>query len=136
MEKTFAIFKPDCLAKNNVQNVIETILDNDLVITKLKKVTANSDLIKKHYEHIIDKPFYPKIEEYMTRGPVLIAILEGKNAIQKWRDLMGHTNPKLADKNSIRFKYGEVYGDTILNVVHGSDSKENAEKEIKLWFGE
>ncbi len=136
MEKTFAIFKPDCLEKNLVQTVLYYIFNQGLTIEKLKRIKATSDQIQKHYHHIIDKPFYDQVEKYMTDGPIYIAILAGENAVNKWRYLMGATDPRTARPASIRGRFGEVKNGCIYNVVHGSDSIDNAKNEIKIWFGD
>ena len=136
MEKTFAIFKPDCLEKNLVQTVLDYIFNQGLTIEKLKRIKATPEQIKKHYHHIINEPFYDQIEKYMTDGPIYIAILSGDNAINNWRYLMGTTNPRTAQPASIRGRFGEVKNGCIYNVVHGSDSSENVKKEIEIWFGD
>lgn len=141
IEKTFIIIKPEVLQNKKecdkiLGNVIKIILENGLLINKLKMTTATRNLVVSHYNHIVDKPFFKDILEHMTSGPIIIGILEGENAVKKWRELMGPTNPKddFTGK-TIRGRYGYNIGDKMFNVVHGSDSLINAKKEIKLWFG-
>ena len=135
MERTFVIFKPDAIKKEIVDDIILQIYQNDLKIDKIKEIDIDKTVLAQHYNHIVDKPFYKDIERYMTECPVYIAILSGNNAISKWRELMGSTNPLDAKPDTIRGRFGEVGDGNIYNVVHGSDSAESAEKEIKLWFG-
>ena len=93
--------------------------------------------MRKHYEDLVDRPFFPQIVDYMTSGPVVIGVISGNDVIQTWRTMMGATNPKDAVLGSIRgdFAQAPAEGGATFNVVHGSDSIESAEREIALWIG-
>ena len=128
-ERTLAIIKPDGM--KNIDKIIEMIYNNNLKITKYQVKLLERELLKEHYAHIVDRPFYPKLEEYMTSGEVAIMILEGENAVCKFRALMGPTDSAQASKGTIRGEFGT---DKTFNAVHGSDSVENAEIEINRFF--
>ena len=138
MEKTFFIYKPDSMQRPIIQKAFEQRLkDAELVITATQLVhpTKIKMLLKKHYAHIVDKPFYPAIEAYMTSCPILIGTIEGTNAVEKVRIILGATDPRQADPTSIRGQFGNVdAAGNMFNCVHASDSVTNAEKEIALWF--
>lgn len=129
IEYTLAIIKPDGF---KYREEIKLILkENGLNIKEEKIDILDEKILKEHYSHLIDKPFYNNLENYMMSGPVDIMILEGINAVQKLRDIMGPTNSKEAAKNTIRGIYGT---DITHNAIHGSDSKENALIEIERFF--
>lgn len=129
IEQTFAIIKPDGM-ENTVQ-ILEMIYKAGLKIKKYEVKQLDEELLKEHYAHIVDRPFYPELENYMLSKPVVIMILEGEDAVKKYRDLMGPTDSKKADKGTIRGEFGT---DITRNAVHGSDSKENAIIEINRFF--
>lgn len=131
LEQTLTIIKPDGI--KNIEKIIAMFYENDLKITKYKIVKLDGEILKHHYAHILDKPYYKEIEEHMTSNYVVIMVLEGVNAVNKLRDLMGTTDSKKADKNTIRGLYGT---DTTKNAIHGSDSPENANIEIERFFSE
>ena len=128
-EKTFAIIKPDGM--KNIAKIIEMIYESGLVISKYEIKNLNKEVLKEHYAHLLEKPFYSEIEEYMLSSEVVLMILEGENAVEKLRALMGPTDSTIAEPNTIRGKFGT---DKMLNAIHGSDSKESAEAEIKRFF--
>lgn len=128
-EQTLAIIKPDGI--KNIEKIIDLIYKNDLKIKEYKLEKLNKEILKEHYAHLLDKPFYKQLEEYMTSGYVAIMILEGENAVEKLRKLMGPTDSRKADKNTIRGLYGT---DITYNAIHGSDSIESANIEIKRFF--
>ena len=134
-ERTFMLFKPESIKNRNMQDIIMMILQSDLTITNLQFVHPTKELLRQHYHHLIDKPFYQEMETYLLKGPLISAVLNGDNAVVQWRDLMGATNPTKASDKTIRGKFGFIENDKIYNVVHGSDSVKNAEREIKLWYG-
>ena len=96
-----------------------------------KMMQLQSDILKEHYAHIADRPFFPEIESFMASEPVIVMILEGENVINKVRELLGPTDSTQAPKGTIRGDYGET---VMVNVVHASDSPEAAEVEIKRFF--
>lgn len=129
MEKTFVMIKPDGVEQKLFKYVMERFLDNDLSICDVNIVNLNEDFIKEHYAHLIDKPFFNHLKEFMLSGPIISMTVFGENAISKVRNIMGATNPNKAEKGSIRFIYGNKE-DVTRNVMHASDSKENAEIEL------
>lgn len=137
-QKTLALFKPDVIEQNLSLKLIELIYQQGFVILAIETVNPSTKLLEKHYNELVDKPFFPALLNYMTSQPITALILEKENAIKDWRDLMGATNPDDAQPGTIRGDYGQKHqtGNTLKNLVHGSDSIENAEREINLWFPE
>lgn len=137
-QKTLALFKPDVIDRNLSLKLIELIYKHGFVILAIETVNPSKELLKKHYKDLVDKPFFSALLEYMTSQPITALILEKENAIDDWRKLMGATNPNNAQPGTIRGDYGQKHqtGNTLKNLVHGSDSIENAEREINLWFPE
>lgn len=131
MESTLIILKPDCMQNGLCGRVISLFEKEGFTIKQSCVRLLDKDLLKDHYSHIIDLPFFPEIQAFMSSAPVLIFILEGQNVIIRVRDLLGATDPKLAEKGTIRAELGT---DRMKNVVHASDSKENALIEIKRFF--
>lgn len=136
IEKTLALFKPDVAEQNLELELLSAIYEHGFAIIDHKQCMASEELLTQHYENIKNKVFFPSVLEYMTSGPITALILEKENAISEWRTLMGATNPAFADEATIRGHYGnrKQTGATIKNLVHGSDSVENANREIELWF--
>ncbi|MDR3162276.1 MAG: nucleoside-diphosphate kinase [Helicobacteraceae bacterium] len=132
MEKTLSIIKPDAVEKGVIGKIIDRFESNGLKIAALKKVHLDRVQAEAFYAVHKDRPFFGDLVEFMTRGPVVVMVLEGNNAIAKNRELMGATNPKEAKKGTIRADFAESID---ANAVHGSDSVENAEKEIAQFFG-
>ena len=137
-QKTLTLFKPDVVDRNLSLKLIELIYKHGFVILAIETVNPSKELLEKHYKDLVDKPFFPALLEYMTSQPITALILEKENAIEDWRKLMGATNPDDAQPGTIRGDYGQKHqtGNTLKNLVHGSDSIENAEREINLWFPE
>lgn len=137
-QKTLTLFKPDVIDRNLSLKLIELIYKHGFVILAIETVNPSKELLKKHYKDLVDKPFFSALLEYMTSQPITALILEKENAIDDWRKLMGATNPNNAQPGTIRGDYGQKHqtGNTLKNLVHGSDSIENAEREINLWFPE
>ena len=129
VEQTLAIIKPDGI--KNAIKIIKMIYNQGLKIEKYEVRKLDEEILKEHYAHIIDKPFYPKLENYMLSSEVVLMILEGVNAVDKLRNLMGPTDSTKALKGTIRGEFGT---DITYNAIHGSDSKENAEIEINRFF--
>lgn len=136
MEHTFVILKPDALERGLVGQIISRIEGAGLTFLALDLVHLDRERLSQHYGHLLDKPFFPSILDYMTSGPVLTGILRGPDAVKTWRALMGATNPAKAEPGTIRRDFGQLVqeGQTLKNLVHGSDSLENAQKEIGLWY--
>ena len=131
-EKTFVMLKPDCIRRRIVGEVIARIEKKGYSITDAKMTVLSDDFINVHYAHIADKPFFPAIKAYMCSGPVLGMVVCGENAIAGVRTLMGATKSEDALAGTIR---GDYATSTSFNVIHGSDSAENAAIEIQRFFG-
>lgn len=131
MERTYIMLKPDALKRNLIGEIICRIEKKGYKVVDIKMMILNEDILKKHYSHIADKPFFPEIITYMTSGPVLAMIVEGENAVAGMRILMGATKFEEAASGTIR---GDYAMSTSENIIHGSDSIENAEIEIKRFF--
>ncbi|NLT98664.1 MAG: nucleoside-diphosphate kinase [Christensenellaceae bacterium] len=131
-EKTFVMLKPDCIKRGLVGEVISRIERKGYRITNAKMMWLDEDLLRVHYAHLADKPFFPEILSYMMSGPVLAMIVEGENAVTGVRILMGATKFEEAAAGTIRGDFAMSTGE---NIIHGSDSPENAEAEIKRFFG-
>jgi nucleoside-diphosphate kinase len=131
MAKTLIILKPDCLEKKQAGEVIARFEKEGFEIRACKMTQLSSEVLKDHYAHVADKPFFPEIEEFMSSRPVIVLVLEGENVIDRVRDLLGPTNSKAAPKGTIR---GDMGTDMMRNVVHASDSAENAQAEIRRFF--
>ena len=131
IEKTLSIIKPDAVERNLVDEIRNIFLRNNLNIKDSKKIHISKEEASEFYKVHQSKPFYDALCSYLSSGPIVVMILEGKNAILENRKIMGATNPKDAEPNTIR----KLYGISIdKNSVHGSDSLENAKKEIDFFF--
>tara|TARA_Y100000748_G_scaffold301663_1_gene302297 strand:+ start:918 stop:1319 length:402 start_codon:yes stop_codon:yes gene_type:complete len=130
-EKTLAIIKPDAVGRNLIGSIIKIIEDNNIIISEMKMLTLSKSQAEEFYEVHKDKEFYDGLITYMTSGPIVVMLLTGLDVIKRYRDLMGTTNPKKADKGTIRDLYAI---NTTQNSVHGSDSPDNAIIEINLFF--
>ena len=131
MEKTLSIIKPDAVERNLGDNIKNIFLKNNLKIKESKKIHLTKDEAAEFYKVHQSKPFYTELCAYLSSGPIIVMILEGENAVILNRKLMGATNPKDAEENTIR----KIYGISIdKNSVHGSDSLDNAKKEIEFFF--
>ncbi len=132
-EQTLAIIKPDAIERNLTGEILRRVEKAGLRIKAMKMVRMNKEQAKGFYSVHEDKPFFQSLTEYMSSGPAVVAVLEGDNAISAYRELMGATNPEEADEGSIRKDYAL---DIEKNSVHGSDSPENASKEINYFFNQ
>ena len=129
--KTFFMIKPDGVQRNLIGKIISRVEVKGFKITKIKMMTISKELAEEHYGEHKDKPFFNDLCAYLSSSPIVVMILEGENAVLENRKIMGATNPKDADQNTIR----KLYGISIdKNSVHGSDSVENAKKEIEFFF--
>jgi nucleoside-diphosphate kinase len=130
-EQTLSIIKPDAVERNLAEDIKNIFLKNNLKIKESKKIHVTKDEAAEFYKVHQSKPFYNDLCAYLSSGPIVVLVLEGENAVLANRELMGATNPKDAKENTIR----KMYGISIdKNSVHGSDSVENANKEIKFFF--
>lgn len=131
MEKTLIILKPDAFEKGKLGAVLSRFEAAGFNVVAARMYRLQPELIKEHYAHIADKPFFPEINDFMSSRPVLIMILEGKDVVERVRNLVGPTNPLRAAAGTIRGDWGS---DTMRNLVHASDSVEAAEAEIRRFF--
>lgn len=131
MEKSLIIFKPDCMEKNLVGTVLQIFNKEGFEIVASKMMKLDQAILKDHYAHIADKPFFPEIEGFMGSAPVLIMALQGKGIVNRIRDLLGATDPAEAAEGTIRKNYG---ADKMRNIAHASDSDEAAQQEINRFF--
>jgi nucleoside-diphosphate kinase len=130
-EQTLSIIKPDAVERNLAENIKNIFIKNNLKIKDSKKIHITKDEAAEFYKVHQSKSFYNDLCAYLSSGPIVVIILEGENAVLSNRKLMGATNPKDAEENTIR----KLYGISIdKNSVHGSDSIENAKKEIEFFF--
>ncbi len=132
-ERTYIMLKPDCLKRKLVGEVISRIEKKGYKISNMKMINLDEKILREHYAHIADRPFFPGILEYMTSGPVVGMIVEGENVVQGMRIIMGATKFEEATAGTIRGDFAMSTGE---NIIHGSDSPENGEIEIKRFFGE
>ena len=131
LEQTLSIIKPDAVERNLVNEIKNMFIKNKLNIKESKKIHISKDEAAEFYKVHQSKPFYNDLCAYLSSGPIVVMILEGEDAIKSNRKLMGATNPKDANENTIR----KLYGISIdKNSVHGSDSLDNAKKEIEFFF--
>jgi nucleoside-diphosphate kinase len=131
MDKTLIIFKPDCIEKRHVGNVIERFERAGFSIMGCKMVQLTPKILREHYAHVANLPFYPEIETFMSSRPVIVMALEGNAVVKRVRDLLGPTDSRKAAKGTIRGDFGT---EMMKNVVHASDSDENAEIEVARFF--
>ena len=130
-EQTLSIIKPDAVERNLTEDIKNIFVKNDLKILKSKKIHISKEEAAEFYKVHQARPFYDDLCAYLSSGPIIVMVLEGNNAVVLNRKLMGTTNPKDAEPNTIR----KLYGISIdKNSVHGSDSVDNAKKEINFFF--
>ena len=131
IEQTLSIIKPDAVERNLIENIKSIFVKNNLTIKEDKKIQITKEEAAEFYKVHQSKPFYDDLCTYLSSGPIVVMILEGQNAVAHNRKLMGATDPKNAEENTIR----KLYGISIdKNSVHGSDSVDNAKKEINFFF--
>lgn len=131
MERSLVILKPDTVHRGLVGKVLARIEQRGLSISALKMVVLSQSTLDEHYGHLTSKPFYPEIVAYMTMGPVVCLIVEGDNAVGAMRQLCGATDPAQADMGTIRADFATTIR---YNLIHASDSVENAEIEVARFF--
>ena len=131
IERTLSIIKPDAVGKNVIGKIISRFEENNLYLVAGKLVHLSDEMASGFYAEHEGKPFFNDLKKFMTSGPVFVQVLEGENAVQKNRDLMGSTNPKEAAQGTIRADFANSID---ANAVHGSDSVESAKREIEYFF--
>ena len=132
-ERTFSIIKPDATERNLTGKVNAVIEDAGLRIVAQRRIRMSRAQAEKFYEIHKERPFFGELVEFMTSGPVVVQVLEGENAVARYRDVMGATNPANAADGTIRKLFAKNVGE---NSVHGSDSQENATIEIAQFFSD
>ena len=131
IERTLSIIKPDAVGKNVIGKIISRFEDNQLTMVAGKLIHLSDEMASGFYAEHEGKPFFEDLKNFMTSGPVFVQVLEGDNAVQKNRDLMGSTNPKEAMPGTIRADFANSID---ANAVHGSDSTTSAKREIEYFF--
>jgi len=131
MERTLVLIKPDGISRELVGTVISRFERKGLKIVGLKMIRISPELAREHYAHLVDKPFYPGLEKFMTHMPVIAMVLEGKDAVSVVRTVVGVTNAREANPGTIR---GDFAMSVSKNIIHASDSLDTAVKEVKRFF--
>lgn len=130
-EQTYVMLKPDALKRGLMGEILSRIEGKGYRFTDMKMMTLSEEILREHYAHVADQSFFPSLLKYMTEGPVLAMIVEGENAVEGVRRLMGATRFEDALAGTIR---GDFASSTTENLIHGSDSPENAAVEIRRFF--
>ena len=131
MQRTLILLKPDAVTKKFCGKVIDRFESAGFTIRGCKMMRLPSPLLREHYAHIADKPFYPEVERFMQSSPVIALVIEGDDIVSKMRDMLGVTDSRKAAPGTLRATFGV---DMMVNVAHASDSIEAAEKEIHRFF--
>lgn len=134
-ERTLIIVKPDGVRHGQIGEVLRRIETRGYVIEALQMLSATEEQLAAHYVEHVEKPFYPSLSQYMQSGRVVALVVSGADVVQSFRAMAGATNPTNAAPGTIRGDLARNWGtDDMMNVVHGSDSSESAEREIAVWF--
>lgn len=133
MEQTLAILKPSAVERNLIGDIIKRISDKGLIIAGMKMMQLDERILREHYSHLVDKPFFPSIVESMTASPVVVMCLRGVDAVTVFRNMAGVTNGRQAAPGTIR---GDYSMSNQANIVHASDSVDNAKIELARFFKE
>jgi nucleoside-diphosphate kinase len=131
VEKTFVMVKPDGVQRGLIGEIVSRFEQKGLKIVAAKLISVSDDLAKEHYGEHKERPFFKDLVSFITSSPVFAMVLEGDNAVTVARTLMGKTNPVESAPGTIRGDFGLTIG---MNIIHGSDSVESADREIRLWF--
>lgn len=131
MEQTLVIFKPSAIDRRLVGKIISRIEDKGFVIAGIKMIQLDENILKEHYSHLVDKPFFPSLVESMTSTPVIVACLAGLEAVRVFREMTGVTNGRNAAPGTLR---GDFCMSSQTNIVHASDTVENAKIELARFF--
>ena len=142
-EKTFVMFRPHAVQRGIVGEIISRFEKAGLKIIGMKFIHIDGDFSKKHYESLLDKPFYDALEDMIVAGPVVAIVLEGAGSVSFVRKMVGDTEPSKSPPGTIRADFAHMSYEradstnrAVMNVVHASDSKESAQREIALWFSQ
>ena len=131
MQQTFILLKPDCVQRRLMGRIITRFEDKGLNFVAMKLIRITPELAREHYAEHVEKPFYPSLEKFITGGPVLAAVVEGPQAVDVVRGMLGATSGLEANSGTIR---GDFSSSRQMNLVHGSDSTKSAQREIDLYF--
>jgi nucleoside-diphosphate kinase len=131
MQRTLILLKPDAVQKKFCGKVIARFEEAGFALRGCKMIRLDKAVLREHYAHIADKPFYPEVEDFMGSAPVIALVLEGKDVVSKVRDMLGVTDSRKAAPGTLRAEFGV---DQMVNVAHASDSPETAEKEVQRFF--
>lgn len=131
MEQTLAILKPSAVERGLVGEIVQRIQQKGLIISGMKMMQLNEEILREHYAHLVDKPFFPSIVKSMTATPVIVMCLKGVDAVQVFRNMTGVTNGRQAAPGTLR---GDFCMSGQANIVHASDSVENAKIEVARFF--
>lgn len=132
MQYTYVMIKPDGVKRRLIGEIIRRIEQRGYAVARIETGVATRDILEKHYAHIKDKPFFPKLADFMTSGPLVKMIIAGEDVVGGVRKIIGKTDPLEAPMGSIR---GDLACNVGRNLVHASDCEESAEKEMDLWMG-
>ena len=130
-EQTLIVLKPDSVERNLIGEILARFEKSNFKIIKLQKMNYTKEMAEEFYSAHKEKPFFGELVSYITSGPVVVAVLEGENVVAKTREINGETDPKKAEKGSIRGDFGI---DITSNTIHASDSPQSFEKEVKVVF--
>lgn len=133
MQRTLILLKPDTVEKRLAGKVIARFEEAGFTIRGCKMMRLNPNILRDHYAHIAEKPFYPEVEEFMSSKPVVALVLEGEDVVAKVRGMLGVTDSRKAAPGTLRAEFGM---DQMVNVAHASDSEETAVKEVRRFFAE
>lgn len=133
MQRTLILLKPDAVTKKICGKVISRFEEAGLTIRGCKMIQLDPKLLRDHYAHIAEKPFYPEVEKFMSSTPVIALVVEGNEVIAQIRDMLGVTDSRKAAAGTLRAEFGE---DMMINVAHASDGPEAADAEVKRFFSE
>ncbi len=133
MQRTLILLKPDAVQKGILGKVIQRFEESGFKIRGCKMIRLSKEILKEHYAHIAEKPFYPEVETFMGSAPVLAMVIEGNDIVAKVRDMLGVTDSRKAAPGTLRAEFGV---DQMVNVAHASDSEETAIKEVERFFNE
>lgn len=133
IERTFSIIKPDAVERNLIGDILKMITEAGLKIKGMRMIHMSKEQAEGFYAVHKERPFFGELVEYMTSGPVVVSCLEGENAIENYRKLMGATNPEQAEEGTIRARFGQNIQN---NSCHGSDGPDTARNEVAFFFNE
>lgn len=131
MEQTLVILKPSCIERSLIGEVIKRIQEKGIIISGMKMMQLDLPILKEHYSHLVDKPFFPGLAESMMASPVICMVLKGIDVVEVFRKMTGVTNGRKAEPGTLR---GDFCMSGQTNIIHASDSVENAKIEINRFF--